>query len=222
MLTPRQKQIKDFINKTILRKGIAPTEREIARYFRISPSTAHEHLATLQNKGYLEKDKGRARGIKITDSSGGLVRIPLLGTIAAGAPIEAIEMPGETMAITRNEIGNYKNYYALRVKGDSMIKEGIFDGDTVVIRKQSTADDGQTVVAIIDDNEATLKKIYREKNRFRLQPANQAMLPFYRREVEIRGIVTKIIRNLENGVQDSTLAYKKKILKNGKVKLCIT
>jgi len=102
MLTSRQKQIKDFIDKIILKSGVAPTEREIARYFRISPSTAHEHLTTLQSKGYLEKDKGRARGIKITNYSGGLVRIPLLGTIAAGAPIEAIQNP-ETILVPKGE-----------------------------------------------------------------------------------------------------------------------
>jgi DNA adenine methylase len=92
-----------------------------------------------------------------------------------------------------------------------MIDDGIFDGDIVVIRKQETANDGQTVVAIIDDNEATLKKIYREKSRIKLQPANQEMLPIYRKEVEVRGVVVKIVRNLENGTQDNTLAYKKKI-----------
>jgi len=214
MLTKRQKQILDFIKKYIKENGYAPLLEEIKKHFRLSSlSTVHEHIEALESKGYLKKLGNRSRAIEISKNKNlsSLVRIPLLGTIAAGAPIEAIEMPGETIAITRNEIGNYKNYYALRVKGDSMVNEGIFDGDTVIIRKQPTADDGQTVVAIIDDNEATLKKIYREKNRFRLHPANQAMLPFYRREVEIRGIVTKIVRNLENGVQDNTLAYKKKI-----------
>ncbi|MDP2638987.1 MAG: transcriptional repressor LexA [Candidatus Azambacteria bacterium] len=196
MLTPRQKQIKDFIDKTISRKEVAPTEREIANRFRISPSTAHEHLTTLQNKGYLEKDHGRARGIKMTDSSTGLVRIPLLGTIAAGQPIEAIEI-SETINIPKNELGNPKNYYALKVAGDSMSDEGIFDGDIVVIKKQSVAENGQTVVAIIDDNEATLKKLYREKTRFRLEPRNQSLLPFYRKEVEVRGVVVQVIRTLD-------------------------
>jgi len=96
------------------------------------------------------------------------------------------------------------------VQGDSMIGEGIFDGDIVVIRKEQTAQDGQTVVAIIDEEEATLKKLYREKGRFRLQPANQSMLPIWRREVEIRGVVVRIIRNLESRVKSSTLAYKKR------------
>ena len=198
MLTPRLKQIRDFIAHNLSKNDVAPTEREIASRFGISPSTTHEHIETLRARGYLEKIRHRARGIKISDAEG-FVKIPLLGTIAAGQPIEAIETSGETITIARKEIGNYKDYYALRVKGDSMVNEGIFNGDIVVIRKQETANDGQTVVAIIDDNEATLKKIYREKNRFRLQPANQNLLPLFRKEVEIRGIVIKIIRNLENG-----------------------
>ena len=199
MLTPRLKQIRDFIAHNLSKNDVAPTEREIASRFGISPSTTHEHIETLRARGYLEKIRHRARGIKISDAEG-FVKIPLLGTIAAGQPIEAIETSRETITIAKKEIGNYyKDYYALRVKGDSMVNEGIFNGDIVVIRKQETANDGQTVVAIIDDNEATLKKIYREKNRFRLQPANQNLLPLFRKEVEIRGIVIKIIRNLENG-----------------------
>jgi DNA adenine methylase len=210
MLTPRQKQVKDLVDKVIAKKGIAPTEREIARRLRISPSTAHEHLMILQDKGYLEKANGRARGIQIVKTSTKLVRIPLLGTIAAGQPIEALEMHGENIFIPQTEIPIAGRHYALRVSGNSMINDGIFDGDTVVIREQKTADDGQTVVAIIDDDKATLKKIYRESGRFRLQPANQEILPIYRKELEIRGIVIKIIRNLENGNKNNTLALRKK------------
>ncbi|MDP3052309.1 MAG: transcriptional repressor LexA [bacterium] len=205
MLTPRQKQIKDFVEKTISKKGVAPSEREIARRFRISPSTAHEHLATLQNKGYLEKTPGQARGIKIANSSTSLVRIPLLGTIAAGQPIEAIEVP-ETITIAKNDIGKFGNHYALRVQGNSMIDDGIYDGDIVVIRQQSIADNGQTVVAIVNDNEATLKKIYREKDHFRLQPANPTLFPIYTKEVEVRGVVIKIIRNIEKSVEEEKIS----------------
>lgn len=211
MLTPRQKQILDLIKKHTKKRGVAPSLAEIKKRLRLSSvSNIHQHIEALKNKGYLNKQKNQPRGIEILKSEG-LVKIPLLGTIAAGQPIEAIEDPTETIAVSQNEIGRVGNYYALSVQGNSMIDDGIFDGDIVVIRKQKTADDGQTVVAIIDDNEATLKKLYREKGKFRLQPANQEILPIYRKEVEVRGVVVKIIRNLENGAKDNTLAYKKKV-----------
>lgn len=210
MLTPRQKQILDFIKSYSKRHGYSPSISEIARRFKRAVGTVHEHIQKLQERGYLSKEKNKPRGIEISRLSR-LIKVPLLGTIAAGQPIEAIEIPDETITITKDEISKQGKHYALRVQGNSMIQEGIFDGDIVVIRKQEFADNGQTVVAIIDDNEATLKKIYREKNRIKLQPANQAMLPIYRKDVEVRGIVVKIIRNLENGTKDNTLAYKKKV-----------
>ena len=124
------------------------------------------------------------------------VEIPLLGSIAAGEPIEAMEVNEKTITVPRSDIKLPFQHYALRVKGDSMIEDGIFDGDIVVIRSQNVADNGQTAVAIIDDNQVTLKKIYKEKGKIRLQPANKSLKPFYRKQVEIRGIVEKIIRTL--------------------------
>ena len=132
-----------------------------------------------------------------------IVEVPIEGTISAGQPIETIEVPDETIAVPREEISQTGEHYALRVQGNSMVDEDIFDGDDVIIRKQEIADDGQTVVAIIDGNKATLKKYYREKGYIKLQPANQAMLPIYRKKVEIRGIVVKIVRNLESGLRIS-------------------
>ena len=140
--------------------------------------------------------------------------IPIIGKIAAGQPIEAIEFGNESISVLSHEIKNKENHYALKVAGNSMIDEGIFDGDTVIIRKQEYADDGQTIVAVIDDNLATLKKIYREKNRVRLQPANPTLFPIYRSEVEIRGIVVKVVRNLE---QNSLLLNAPKFLTEEKV-----
>lgn len=211
MLTKRQKQVLDFIKSFTNKNGYAPSLEEITKHLRLSSvSTSHFHVSRLRDLGYLEKEENKPRAIDATKREE-IVKVPIVGTIAAGQPIEAIEVPDSTVAISKREIRPSEKYYALRVQGDSMINEGIFDGDIVVIRKQETADDGQTVVAIIDDNEATLKKIYREKNRIRLQPANQAMLPIYRKEVEVRGVVVKIIRNIENETQDKTLAYKKKI-----------
>lgn len=200
MLTKRQKQILEYIKKFIKERDYSPTLENTRRHFRLSSkSTIHQHLETLKEKGYISKTESFTRGIEVPTSrkQDELVSIPLLGTIAAGQPIETIEIPDEIISIGKSEVNGQKNHYALRVQGNSMVEEGIFDGDIVVIRQQQTSDDGQTVVAIIDDNQATLKKIYREKNRFRLQPANQSMLPFYRTEVEIRGVVVKIIRELE-------------------------
>lgn len=211
MVTKRQKQVLDFITDYQGRKGYAPSLDEIRKKLKLSSvSTAHFHVSKLRDLGYLEKEENKPRAIDAIRREE-IVKIPIVGTISAGQPIEAIEVSGATISLSKKEISQREKHYALRVQGDSMVNDGIFDGDVVIIRKQETADDGQTVVAIIDDNEATLKKIYREKNRIKLQPANQAMLPIYRKDVEVRGAVVKIIRNLENGTKDNTFAYKKKV-----------
>ncbi|MCX6739507.1 MAG: transcriptional repressor LexA [Candidatus Parcubacteria bacterium] len=198
MITKRQKQILDFLISYESKKGYAPSLKETKNHFKLSTeSTVHQHIEALKEKGYLKKMKNQPRGIEVSKIETS-IQIPILGKIAAGYPIEAIELSDETLTIPSHEINQREKHYALRVSGNSMIDDGIFDGDLVVIREQQSVDDGQTVVAIIDDNQATLKKIYREKNRFRLQPANQMLLPFYRTEVEIRGIVVKIIRDLES------------------------
>ena len=211
MITKKQQQILDFITGYQKRKGYAPSLDEIRKKLKLaSVSTVHFHISKLRDAGYLDKEKNKPRAIDVIKRDE-MIKIPIVGIITAGQPIEAIEIPDSTVAISKKEISSRQKYYALRVQGDSMIDDGIFDDDIVVIRKQETADDGQTVVAIIDNNEATLKKIYRERSRIKLQPANQTMLPIYRKEVELRGVVVKIIRNLENGAKDNTLAYKKKI-----------
>ncbi len=199
MLTKRQKQILDYVNKRLEQRGIAPSLEEIARHFHLSSvATIHEHLQALEKKGVLRRVRGQARALETRKPKNTLVSIPIVGTITAGQPIEAIEVPSGAITISRDEIDNLEKHYALRVEGNSMIDEGIFDGDTVVIRKQESAENGQTVVAIIDDNQATLKKLYREHGRFRLQPANPTLFPMYRDEVEVRGVVVRIIRNLES------------------------
>lgn len=195
-LTPKQKQILDYIRDYIKRKGVSPTFEEISRHARKAFSTVHEHVEALIEKGFLTKTSNSSRGIELNEQKRTIIEIPVLGAITAGEPIEEIAVPSGTVTISRDEIGKTGKFFALRVAGNSMIDEGIFDGDTVVIKQQPTAENGQTVVAIIDDGNATIKKLYREKNRFRLQPANQNLLPFYRTEVEIRGIVVNIIRNL--------------------------
>lgn len=197
MLTKRQKQILDFVSTYSNKKGYSPSLKEIKKHFGLSSeSTIHQHIKALETKGYLRKEKNQPRAIDVKKDID-TIEIPLLGNIAAGQPIEAIERNNESIIIPNETFFNFGKYYALKVIGDSMIEEGIFDGDTVVIREQKVADNGQTVVAIIDDNEATLKKVYREKDRIRLEPANPTLFPIYRTEVEVRGVVVKIIRNLE-------------------------
>ena len=211
MITKRQQQVLNYITLYQKNKGYAPSLEDICKKIKISSvSTAHFHISKLKDLGYLEKEENKPRAINVLKRDE-IIKVPIVGTIAAGQPIEAIEISDTTIAISKKEISPKDKHYALRVRGNSMVGEGIFDGDIVVIRKQETADNGQTIVAVIDDNEATLKKIYREKNRIKLQPANQTMLPIYRKDVEVRGVVVKIIRNLENGTKDNTLAYKKKI-----------
>ena len=206
MLTKRQKQTFDFISSFKNKKGIAPSLEEIKKHLKISSvSTAHHHVKKLQEAGYLQKEYNQPRAMATIDNRA-TIKVPIIGVIAAGQPIEAIETQNETITISRDEVGKYGKNYALRVQGNSMVDEGIFDGDIVVIRHQQTADNGQTVVAIIDDNEATLKKIYREKNQIRLQPANPTLFPIFRKEVEIRGIVVKIIRNLEQQIEKEKVA----------------
>jgi SOS regulatory protein LexA len=202
MLTKKQKEIYDFVTNFIQENDYSPSLEEIGDNFDLAVSTIHEHIEGIKRKGFINKRKKHARTIepKIKEDNN-LISIPILGTIAAGQPIETIEVPDETIQLSKNDVNKSGNYYALRVKGDSMIEDGIFDGDIVVIKQQSYADDGQTVVAIIDKNEATLKKIYWEENRARLQPANQALFPIYTDEIEIRGIVIKIVRNIEDRVE---------------------
>jgi len=200
MITKRQTEVLEYIKGYKTKKKYAPSLEEIRKKFKLaSVSTAHFHVKRLQESGYLQRESNQPRAMSPEKESRS-IKIPLLGTIAAGTPIEAIEVP-ETITIARDDIGKFGNHYALRVQGSSMIDDGIYDGDIVVIRHQNTADNGQTVVAIVNENEATLKRIYREKDRFRLQPANPSLFPIYTKEVEVRGVVVKIIRNLELPVE---------------------
>jgi len=197
MITKRQKQVLDFIKSYKKKNKYSPSLEEIRDDLRISSiSTAHYHVKKLQEAGFLQKEYNQPRSVSPTKEKE-TIEVPVVGTIAAGQPIEAIEIPDDTITVTKNEIGKNGNHYALRVQGNSMVDEGIFDGDIVVIRQQPTADDGQTVVAVVNDNEATLKKIYRGKDKFRLQPANPSLFPIYAKELEVRGIVVKIVRNFE-------------------------
>lgn len=197
MITKKQQQVLDFIEKYQIKNKYSPTLEEIQKKFKLaSVSTAHYYIQQLKNKKLLSKEESQHRAINVLPPNN-TSKIPILGTIAAGPANEAIETFNGYVTIPENEIKSPEKCYALKAVGDSMIDEGIFDGDTVIIRKQNSVEDGETAVALINDNEVTLKKIFREKNRIRLQPANPNLKPFYVKKVIIQGKVISTFRNLE-------------------------
>lgn len=200
-LYKRQRQILELIRTYLDKYGCAPTLVEIAEKLGLrSLSTVHEHLSALEKKGLIRRYKGSVRGIEMLDedTSKSSVVLPVLGMIAAGSPIEPMTDPGQEMQVACNLLPSGQGtYYVLLVKGDSMIEEGILDGDHVVVQKQETAHDGDIVVAVLENGFATLKRIYWEtdKGRIRLQPANSQMRPIYVNKVTIQGKVTGIVRS---------------------------
>lgn len=194
-LTKKQKEVLDFIIEYIDDRGYAPSYRDIGEELGLSsPSTVHSHVQGLSEKGYL-KVTDEARSIELTNKvrrTKPAIQLPLLGLIAAGQPIEAIE-DRQAFSVPV-ELGVSENAYVLKVKGDSMIEDGIFDGDFVVIEKEKQARNGDVVVALIDQQFATLKRFYKEKDRIRLQPANSSMKPIYVKEPLVQGVVKAVIR----------------------------
>lgn len=192
-LTKRQRQILDFIHQFIEDNGYAPSYREIAEEFSLSSvSTVAEHIDALAGKGYLQRGANEARSLQLTPTwENETFQIPLMGTIAAGAPIQAIRTT-ETIDIPRDMMG--PNVFALRVRGSSMIEDGIFDGDYVIIEQTQSAKNGDIVVALIDRDNVTLKRFYKEKDHIRLQPANKTMKPIRVKQVTVQGRVKGIIR----------------------------
>ena len=211
MLTKKQKQTLNFIEKYKNKNDYAPSLEEIKKHLKLaSVSTAHYHIKKLQERGYLEKEKNQPRGIAIYEQEK-MVRVPLLGTIAAGQPIEAVEEK-ETIAVPQNKLCRSGKFFALQISGDSMIDENINDGDLVLIKQQSVAENGQKVVALINNCEATLKKFYQEQGQIRLQPANKKFAPIIIKkgqEFAIQGIVVDIIRN-EKELQCAKLLSERK------------
>ena len=205
-LYKKQKQILDFISQYIQTHGCSPTLQEIADAMNLSSlATVHEHLQALEKKGIIKKYDGAVRGIEIIDNSINAnltaVELPLIGYIAAGEPIEAIENDLATVMVSPDMVSKSKRCFVLQVKGSSMIDEGIMDGDYVVLKQQETAENGQIVVALIDKDFATLKKFYKEKDgKIRLQPANDNMDPIIvdANQVKIQGVVTGIVRRYKN------------------------
>ena len=195
MLTKKQKKVLDYIESYTQKHGFSPSHDEIRKHLKLSSvSTVNHYMKILQEKGYIKREKNTARSVEVGKKES-IMNIPFKGYIAAGQPIEAVE-EFETITVPSGLVSTGE-HFALGIKGDSMIDEGIFDGDTVIIRKQSTVADGETAVALINDNEVTLKKIFKEKNRIRLQPANPKLKPFFVKEVVIQGKVISTFRNLE-------------------------
>ncbi|MFA6529019.1 MAG: transcriptional repressor LexA [Candidatus Gracilibacteria bacterium] len=191
----RQAEILQFAREFRRENGYSPSLSEIAKHFDISIPTVHQHVSCLREKNLLTVEKGKKRSIQsLRDYKSPIVEIPLMGFIAAGGPIEAIRNP-EPIDVPRSMLSSGANYYALKVAGRSMIEEGISDGDIVIVREQSSVEDGEKAVAYMPDrNEVTLKKIYKEKNRIKLVPANKYMKPFYETNVEIQGKVVGVLR----------------------------
>ena len=196
-LTPKQKKVLEFARRYSALRGFAPALREIGEHIGVhSLATVHQHLAELESKGYLQRRRNRPRSIEVLAAEK-MLQIPLLGRIAAGAPIEAIE-DRETIAVPQSRLPfPARECYALRVTGDSMIDENINDRDLVLVKKQTTAENGQKVVALIDGGDATLKTFYRERGHIRLQPANKDYAPIIiknGRDFAIQGIALGVIQ----------------------------
>jgi repressor LexA len=197
-LTRRQKEILDYVGGHISREGYAPTIEEIGDHFGLrSLATVHKHLANLQEKGLIKRAWNRSRALELVPSEMTVraVELPLMGRVAAGSPIEAVQST-ETIWVPEDMIGRGQTY-VLQVKGESMIEEQIRDGDYVIVEDRATARDGEMVIALLDGENVTLKKMYREPGgRIRLQPANSQMDPLYvdAARIRIQGVVIGVLR----------------------------
>ncbi len=199
VLYKRQKQILDFIKGYIKKYGHAPTLVEIAKKLGVkSLATVHEHLQTLEKKGLIKKTSGIVRSIELIDEKIGKIvkgiELPLSGLIAAGVPIEPYTDPNATFAVSQNMVNPQKRSYVLQVRGESMVEDGILDGDFVVIEETDEARNGDIVVAMIENGVVTLKRFFKEKDRVRLEPANSTMQLIYAKNVAIQGKCVAVIR----------------------------
>lgn len=193
-LTTKQKLILQITKKLIAEKGYPPTVREIGEKANLnSPATIHFHLTKLEEKGYIKKGNSKNRTIEILvpneyiEKNENIVDVPLLGKVTAGTPIEAIETPDEYFPLPSNMFTSKNEIFTLKVSGESMINVGIYDGDILIVERTNTAKNGDTVVAMNTDNEATVKTFYKENGYFRLQPENDTMEPIILNEVTILG-----------------------------------
>jgi repressor LexA len=200
-LTGRQRQVFEFITRSIDERGYPPTLREIGAHMRIrSTNGVNDHLKALERKGWITREDLKSRALRPVETSSLLLEVPIVGRVAAGQPLLAEENLEGTVKVDRFFIGQNREVFALRVKGDSMIEDGIHDGDFIFVRKQLTADKGDTVVAMID-GEATVKRYYPEGDVIRFQPANSNMDPILVRRRDFRsvnliGVVVGVYRKL--------------------------
>lgn len=198
-ITAKQQEILNYIKDEILNRGYPPAVREICEAVRLkSTSSVHSHLETLEKNGYIRRDPTKPRAIEICDDSFQMVRtettsLPVIGSVAAGTPIFAEENIENYFPIPAELVPNGEPSFVLKVKGDSMINVGIFNGDQIFVQKCSTAHDGDTVVALVEDS-ATVKTFYKENNRIRLQPENDTMEPIILEECQILGKVYGVFR----------------------------
>ncbi|MBC8236518.1 transcriptional repressor LexA [bacterium] len=195
-LTKRQQEVLDYIKNHIQTAGYPPTVREIGGAFKISEKGAYDHLRTIERKGYIKRAARKNRAIEVLDfiplHREEIIEVPIVGRIAAGEPLLATQNIEGTLPVSKEMVGE-EEFFALRVKGLSMIEAGIFNGDYVIVKQQSSAEQGEIVVALIDD-EATVKRFYRDNNQIRLQPENPAMNPIIVKEVAILGKVVGLFR----------------------------
>ena len=196
MVTRRQKELLDYLHGYIQTNGYAPTLEEIGRHFALaSLATVHKHLRNLERKGRIRRLANHSRALELVTEgeNGKAARVALLGRVAAGTPIEPVEST-ETVTIPEDLLGRGETF-ALRVQGDSMVNEGILDGDLVVVERRPEADNGATVVALVR-GEATVKKFYRDRRKVRLVPANEKLAPMVvpAEDVEVRGVVIAVLR----------------------------
>ena len=199
LLTARQQQILVYIKDMLHAKGYPPSVREIGTAVGLrSSSTVHSHLTKLEEMGFLRRDPTKPRAIEVLGDAAfrqeNFVPVPLVGRVTAGQPILAVENIEETFPLPTSLIGNNEGVFMLTVQGDSMINAGILDGDYVLVRKQKTANNNDIVVALLDKEEATVKRFFKEKDRIRLQPENDAIAPIYSRNVGILGKVIGVFR----------------------------
>jgi repressor LexA len=196
-LTPRQEQVLEFIQEEIRSRGYPPTVREICQGLGLrSSSTVHAHLSQLEKKGYIRRDPTKPRAIEVlAEDDDHLIPVPIIGRVTAGEPILAVENQEGTMTLPKDFVGSGENFL-LRVRGDSMIGAGILDGDLVLVRRQDTADNGDIVVALVNGEEATVKRFFREKDYIRLQPENEHLEPIITKELRVLGKVIGVLRRL--------------------------
>ena len=198
----RQKQIVEFIAQYIQANSCSPTLQEIANAMNVSSlATVHEHIQALVKKGVLKKYTGSVRGLEVVEANWhpeqAGVNLPILGYIAAGKPIEPYTDPNASFSVSPTMVSGKKRSFVLQVKGDSMIEEGILDGDYVVIEETDMAENGEIVVALLENGLATLKRFFKEATRIRLEPANSSMSPIYATNVRIQGKCVGVIRKFK-------------------------